>query len=65
MLAEKHYRYDGIVVVSDCEFMWDRPDCWKKIAIIRVQPSVKFGDEADYSFTEWCRYQVDDSDTGI
>lgn len=65
MIAEKHYRYDGIVVVSDCEFMWDRPDCWKKIAIIRVQPSVKFGDEADYSFPEWCRYQVDDSDTGI
>lgn len=41
-------RYDGYVVVTDCEFEWERPREWRKVFIL----SVSNRDRPP----EWCRY---------
>ena len=41
-LIRKHkLQYDGIIVLTDCGFCWERPKEWRNIFIIRTPTAVE------------------------
>lgn len=51
-LGPERFKYDGLVFVTDCEFIWNEPPRARQIMILRT------GDRK-HDFPQWCVYRDD------